>query len=250
MATSQEAESRFDIENPVRHPLSNFFGDVPDTDLETLKESILDVGVQNPIIIDEEGQVVDGFQRCRAIQELTDEGAEGIEFEIEVTDNPGQIVWALNVARRHMPAQQRAEKALLVDEWCVNNIEGYEPKTRKQLAEQAEVSERTITRARNPKDEDEDVAPKGKSKIEELEEELMAVRGERDQARAELADRDERIALMTESAKSPKEQKDLKAFIALQKRLKAALTKNDTQQARITTLQNENRTLKAQLKKR
>ena len=241
-----------DLENPERHPLSEIFGDENESNLEALKESIIEMGVQNPIYVDKDGLIVDGFQRVKAIQALIDEGYIPPDYEVRLSEFPCEEVWALNIVRRHLTPAKRVQRALQVDQWGLDHLEGYKAKTQRQIADQAGTSPSTVNRVINEDKEDKEPKEKSsrKSREDELEEELIAMREERDAARSKLNEAEERISMMTEQAKTGKKANELKSFAALQKRLKAALTQVDTQKTRLADKDREIKTLKAQLKKR
>lgn len=241
-----------DLENPERHPLSMIFGDVNELDLKALEESILEMGVLDPIIVDDEGRIVDGYQRCRAIQSIIDLGHATPEYTVELTEYPCETVWAKHITRRHLKPRERVQRAIQVDQWGIDNLQGYEPKSQRQIAIQADVSPSTVHRVINEEKDDEEKEPKStrKTREEELEEELIATRDERDEARIQHAEAEERIAMMTEESKTGKTKESLKAFQTLQKRLKAALTTIDTQKERLAEKDRQIKTLKTQLKQR
>ena len=141
-----------------RHELSVIFGDMPDDDYKTLLESVQkDSFIDNTLkLLD--GKILDGWHRYRVGQELNllrklkfqqwDEKDEG---------DPAAFVLARNIERRHFTPQQRAQVVVSFNErFGKGNIKAQrensgtpngEPKTRKELAQEASVGTSTIDRA-------------------------------------------------------------------------------------------------------
>ena len=86
-----------------RHELSMAWPDMDDSDFQALKDSIDAIGVQNPVTLFE-GQVLDGWHRYRAAQEL------GVDCPVvDLGDNdPQDFVFSQNRARRHISQAQIA----------------------------------------------------------------------------------------------------------------------------------------------
>jgi N6-adenosine-specific RNA methylase IME4 len=83
-------------------------------DYDALKDSIAKDGLHYPIIVNQNGDVLDGHNRLRVCQEL------GIEpsFEIKQFDNDlleERFVRIININRRHMNDFEKAEQALLLE---------------------------------------------------------------------------------------------------------------------------------------
>ena len=70
---------------------------------EALKQSIKDIGQQQPIII-YDNEILDGFHRYQACEELNITP----KTEVYEGDNPVQYVLSANFSRRHLTQQQRA----------------------------------------------------------------------------------------------------------------------------------------------
>ena len=143
-----------------RHPLSAIFGDMPADDFQSLLESVERDGFIDPIVRIHEGQILDGWHRYRAAQELN--LIRGLKFqewrEDEKKDgDPKAFVLARNIERRHLTPGQRAQIAVTFNErFGQGNIKAQredsgssndEPKTREQLAQEVSVSTATIDRA-------------------------------------------------------------------------------------------------------
>lgn len=130
-----------------QHPLSAAFPAMPDDQFEALRDSISDIGVQEPITV-YEGMVLDGWHRYSAANEL---GMECPTVELGQVD-PQAFVIAKNKARRHITSSQIAAAVVAVYQW---RAAGRNPapgagleKTTQQLADMAGVSARTINQAK------------------------------------------------------------------------------------------------------
>lgn len=135
-----------------QHPLSAAFPPLSDEEFQTLKDSIENLGVQNAITI-YEGQVLDGWNRYCAAQEL---GFECPTREIDGHIDPREFVLAQNKARRHVTQAQLALATTAVFEWRPvgsnqhggSALSAEAPKSTKELAEAAGVGVRTIEQAK------------------------------------------------------------------------------------------------------
>lgn len=114
---------------------------------DALKDSITEIGVQDPITIFE-GMVLDGWHRYTAAEEV---GAKCPTVELGDVD-PQTFVIAKNKARRHITQSQIAAAVVAVYQW---RAAGRNPapgagleKTTQQLADLAGVSARTINQAK------------------------------------------------------------------------------------------------------
>lgn len=134
-----------------QHPLSAAFPAMPADEYLALKDSITDIGVQNPITLFE-GMVLDGWHRWTAANEL---GMECPTVELGDVD-PQAFVIAQNKARRHIQQGQIALAVAAVYKWKPRGANqhgasapGADPtKTNAELAEIAGTSERTIRQAK------------------------------------------------------------------------------------------------------
>lgn len=133
-----------------QHPLSAAFPAMSADDFQSLKDSIMEIGVQNPITVFE-GMVIDGWHRYTAANEL---GMDCPVVELGDVD-PRDFVLAQNKARRHVTQAQLAMATTTVYAWrpvgnpaLSNSAPGAELKTTKELAVSAGVSERTIEQAK------------------------------------------------------------------------------------------------------
>lgn len=141
-----------------RHELSAIFGDMPETDFQSLLNSVQTDGFIDPILRLHEGKILDGWHRYRAAQELN--LIRRLKFqewnENEKKDgDPKAFVLARNIERRHFSPQQRAQIVVTfnerfnrgdIDSQRSDSPQG-EPKTRLELAQDADVGTRTIDRA-------------------------------------------------------------------------------------------------------
>jgi hypothetical protein len=130
-----------------QHPLSSAFPAMPEEQFQALKDSITDIGVQEPITIFE-GMVIDGWHRYTAALEA------GVDCPtIELVDvDPQAFVIAKNKARRHITSSQIALAVTAVYQWRSvgrpNVAPGATLKTNAELAALAGTSERTIRQAK------------------------------------------------------------------------------------------------------
>ena len=143
-----------------RHELSGIFGVMPETDFQSLLESVQTDGFIDPIIRIHEGHILDGWHRYRAAQELN--LIRRLRFrewreDRDEDGDPKAFVLARNIERRHLSPQQRGQIVVAFNNrFGQGNIKAQradsdspngEPKTRQELAKEAGVSTRTIDRA-------------------------------------------------------------------------------------------------------
>ena len=134
-----------------QHPLSAAFPAIGADDFQALKDSIENIGVQNPITLFE-GMVIDGWHRYTAANDL---GMHCPAVDLGNVD-PRDFVLAQNKARRHVTQAQLAMATTAVYAWKpvgsnqhANRV-GTEcpPKSNAELADAAGVSEKTIKQAK------------------------------------------------------------------------------------------------------
>lgn len=138
-----------------QHPLSAAFPAMDAEDFQALKDSIEQIGVQNPITLFE-GMVIDGWHRYKAANELHLE-CPSVELETHGWLDPREFVIAQNKARRHITKAQLAIATAAVYDWMErgkpDSVQmGTECPLRKTTAEMAKaagVSERTIKQAKS-----------------------------------------------------------------------------------------------------
>ena len=136
-----------------RHELSSIFGDMPDDDFQSLMESVKADGFMDYVIRMHEEKILDGWHRYRAALELNlVRKLRFVSWDAEKEGGAVAFVAARNIERRHLSASQRAQIVVSLHErfgWggdrskMPNGI----LKTQKDLAKQAKVGERTISRA-------------------------------------------------------------------------------------------------------
>lgn len=134
-----------------QHPLSAAFPAMSADDFQSLKDSIMEIGVQNPITVFE-GMVIDGWHRYTAANEL---GMDCPVVELGDVD-PRDFVLAQNKARRHVTQAQLALATTSVYSWKpVGNPEFSQShtecaiaKSNEELAAIAGVHKNTITQAK------------------------------------------------------------------------------------------------------
>jgi len=83
----------------TQHPLSAAFPPMAPEDFQSLKDSVENIGVQNPITLFED-MVIDGWHRYSASQEL---GMPCPEVQLRADVDPVDFVKAQNKERRHLP---------------------------------------------------------------------------------------------------------------------------------------------------
>ena len=95
-----------------QHPLGAAFPEMSPEDYQALKDSIEDIGVQNPITLFE-GMVIDGWHRYKAASELL---MDCPSIELDDVD-PVDFVWAQNRPRRHLPLSAWALIEVSLAKW-------------------------------------------------------------------------------------------------------------------------------------
>jgi hypothetical protein len=131
-----------------QHPLSAAFPPMQTAEYQALKDSVTNVGVQNPITLFE-GQVLDGWNRYQA---ALDVGMPCPTIEFADAD-PVDFVRVQNLTRRNMTAAQIAMAIAAIYQWHPAHREEAhtqcEVKTNFQLAELAGVHPNTISQAKS-----------------------------------------------------------------------------------------------------
>lgn len=148
----------------ARHPLSRIWGDLGEADRELLDESIAELGVQQAILLAGD-EVLDGWHRLQSA--IRAERTEELEFERidpSATDaDLARIAVGLNGARRHLPPRERAR--IVLETYAAAGVtvadrgeaaDGESTVSTGEVARSADVSERTVQRARRDLDESPD----------------------------------------------------------------------------------------------
>lgn len=99
--------------NFKQHPLSAAFPAMQPDEYQALYDSIMEIGVQNPITL-LDGMVIDGWHRYTA---ANDAGMACPSVELGDVD-PRDFVLAQNKARRNLTASQRADAVTSVYQWA------------------------------------------------------------------------------------------------------------------------------------
>ena len=131
-----------------QHQLSAAWPAMSDSDFQALQDSIMNIGVQMPIVIFE-GQVIDGWNRYRAATAL---GMDCPTTPFDESIDPVEFVKAMNDARRHITGSQRAIAIVAIHGWKPvgrpqNNVEATSTLTQEAMAAAAGVSKKTIQQA-------------------------------------------------------------------------------------------------------
>ena len=131
-----------------QHQLSAAWPAMSDSDFQALQDSIMNIGVQMPIVIFE-GKVIDGWNRYRAATAL---GMDCPTTPFDESIDPVEFVKAMNDARRHITGSQRAIAIVAIHGWKPvgrpqNNVEATSTLTQEAMAVEAGVSKKTIQQA-------------------------------------------------------------------------------------------------------
>ncbi len=134
----------------TQHPLSAAFPAMTPEEFQELKDSIENIGVQNPITL-LDGMVIDGWHRYSACMELA---MDCPVVELDPGIDPRDFVMAQNQARRHVTKAQLAMATTAVYAWKPPHREkahiecDLPAKTNAELASIAGVHANTITQAK------------------------------------------------------------------------------------------------------
>ena len=132
-----------------QHPLRRASPPMSEDEMQNLRDSIEDIGVQNAIVIFE-GKVIDGWHRYSVATEL---GMPCPEVELADDVDPRDFVLSQNKSRRHLNKGQLAMAYAKVYEWQphggrVQDAPSASPKTAEELAKLAGTSKRTVAHAK------------------------------------------------------------------------------------------------------
>lgn len=133
----------------AQHPLSAAFPGMSQDELEKLILDIEAHGQRQPIVVYED-LILDGWHRYLACQELE---ITPIFEDLPVGEDPVAYVQSMNLHRRHLTGSQRAAAVVACAKWAPAHRpekgEAASPfSTTAQMAQAAEVSERTIEKAK------------------------------------------------------------------------------------------------------
>lgn len=153
----------------AQHPLSAAFPPMSDEDYSALKADLQANGQRHPAvaITDEDGtvSVLDGWHRVQACMDL---GIVPMVVEFSETADPVAFVISANLHRRHLSASQRAQAIVACNDWVPSGREkpifneadepeqaaehgptpGRTPVPARQMANMANVSTRSVERAK------------------------------------------------------------------------------------------------------
>ena len=134
-------ENENEMSESCEKPRYQLFDYLPEDKFQALKEDIGDNGVQNPVVLDENGEILDGHNRVRAWTELKQEGVDVPDYPTVVLtgmteDQKRQYVRKSNILRRNLTpkelreciADQLKETPLLSDRMIAKAI-GVSPTT-------------------------------------------------------------------------------------------------------------------------
>jgi ParB-like chromosome segregation protein Spo0J len=121
---------------------------------EALKAAIAENGVEVPVVIDTDGNIVDGHHRVRAYEELLAEGnavpmyPTSTRSDLTTDAEKRELAWRLNMQRRHLDQAQKrdaiAAKRKESPEWADNRIAhllGVDSKTVRSVRTSLEIRE-------------------------------------------------------------------------------------------------------------
>lgn len=133
-----------------QHPLSAAFPAMSADDFQSLKDSIMEIGVQNPITLFE-GMVLDGWHRYKAANEL---GMDCPSKELDAWIDPVAFVRAQNKDRRHLPLSAWALIEVSLREWKPSHrpdkgeLSSPLQASNQEMADAVGVTKRTIQQAK------------------------------------------------------------------------------------------------------
>ena len=141
-----------------RHHLSAIFGDIPTEEFNALQADIDKNGFTDHVIITYEGKILDGWHRYKIAKKV--DRLEELVFKPLTVFDPSEYVISKNMHRRHLTESQRAQIVVEAHKWATGGgdrmSEKYKTtsqscevvKTREEMAEEANVSPRTIDTAK------------------------------------------------------------------------------------------------------
>lgn len=129
------------VDQRPAHRYTDLMPALTDQEYQVLKNDIRHKGVLVPIEYDEEGNIIDGRHRFKAFVELVQEGADvpmhdKMVRRFESEDAKIDYILSLNVKRRHLTAQQRADLVITL------RRRGY---TMQRIADLLNVTKKTVS---------------------------------------------------------------------------------------------------------
>ena len=150
--TSAGIQDHPNIREYERHPLSAYFGDIPDDEYAEMLVHAKEYPTREMIAL-YEGKILDGWHRYRMFLDGDGIIPEPFPFEMSSHD-PVAYVLGRNLFRRHLNASQRASIVSACYKWAgrggqVESLPSNDSvRTTAQMAEEANVSTQTVTDAR------------------------------------------------------------------------------------------------------
>ena len=135
-----------------RHYLSEIYGDISQEEFDLLLADVKENGFIDPKIMVFEGKILDGWHRYRVASEL--ELIDSLHF-VEKPDgiNPYSYSKSKNRLRRHLTESQRSQLSVEKNKWIPHGGDRSKSpngdlKSRKEMAQEANVSLRSIDRSK------------------------------------------------------------------------------------------------------
>ncbi len=127
------------------HDLASAFPLIVDEPLQSLEADIAANGVREPIILWENGVVLDGWHRYTAALQADLETIPARQFRGN-DDQAAQCVISANLMRRHLSPSERAEARLDLEDWKKSSTPKgkYQTPSARQMAREAGVSHTTM----------------------------------------------------------------------------------------------------------
>jgi DNA methylase len=100
------------VPGPLIHPVARLFPPLESDELEALRASVRELGVLEPVLVDDAGRIVDGWHRAGLALEL---GLVLPTAPLPAGVSPLDVALGANLARRHLGAEQRAAILLLAE---------------------------------------------------------------------------------------------------------------------------------------
>ena len=130
------------------HPAAELFPKMSLDNRVELAKDIMANGLRNPILLDQEGRILDGRNRYEVCR------THGIEPKFETWDGEGDpinVVLSLNLHRRHLSSSQRAmvaAKVATMRQGARTDLAQICAKSQTEAADQLNVSRRSVQHAR------------------------------------------------------------------------------------------------------